>query len=181
MIIPFVSLPGRYARALFEIGEKRNILNELSDDFRKFVNLMLQDKNLFPCYVKRSDAKNLCETLGNVFNLNTVFVSFINVLVENGRLNMISKIADIFNKAMLRERNERNITVYSSSDLTSEQQNNIKETVQKLFSEKINVQYETDRDILTGFVIKTDGIMIDASGKEIVRQLNKYLKSTEIL
>ncbi len=181
MIVSFVSLPGRYAKALFEIGKERNILNELSDNFKKFVDFVSQNKNVFAQYTKRNDFKDICRVVGNILSLNNIFVSFVNVLIENGRISLIKNISSIFNKAVLKERNERNITVYSSFEFDNEQKHELGKNVQRLFSEKIITKYNTDPNILTGLVIKTNGIMIDASGKGIIQQLDKYLKATEIL
>lgn len=181
MIVPFVSLPGRYAKALFEIGKEKNILNELSDDFRKFANFLFQNKKVFSRYAKRNNIKGICKVVGDTLRLNNIFVSFVNVLIENSRLYLINNVANIFNKAVLKERKERDVTVSGPSDFDNEQKYEIEKTVQKLFSEKVNIEYEIDTNILTGLVIKTDGIMIDTSGKGIVHQLDKYLKSTEIL
>lgn len=178
----FVSLPGRYAKAMFEIGKEHNILDKLSQDFEAFEHFLSENKNFFPKHrIKYSTTDNFCEAIGSELDLTNHFVSFIKVLLENRRMEIISDIAFLFHKAMLLNSNKHDVIVYSSIKLNDMYKNEIKKSMSKIFKNMASIKYLINSDILSGLVIETGGLMLDISGREVIRQLNSYCNSVETI
>lgn len=178
----FVSLSGRYAKAMFEIGKEHNILDKLSQDFEAFEHFLNENKNFFPKHGVKSSTKNdLCEAIGSKLSLTNHFISFIKVLLENCRMEMVSNVARLFHKAILLDSDEHDVIVYSSIKLSDMHKNEIKKSMNKIFKNIASIKYLINSNILSGLVIETGGLMLDISGREVIRQLNSYCSSVETI
>lgn len=173
------SIPGRYVRALFEVGKKQNIFNELLNNVEIFEKFYCNNKYLFPKYGKKTS--DICDLVGEILDLQPCFVSFLKVLAENRRLSNIANIALIFRKTVMQSQGKKDVKILSIEKLTFEQQNKVTELVRNLFNTSVNIKYVTDTSLLSGIIIDTDGIRIDISGREVLRQLEKYYISLGLL
>ena len=175
----FSSIPGRYVKALFEVGKKQNILNELLGDFEKFRDFYCNNKRLFPKYGKRITA--ICDVIGKELDLKSCFISFLKLLTENHRLDLFSNIALNFRKTVMQFQGKQDVRILSVANPTAVQKDKIANVVSSFFNTSVNIKYITDTSLLSGFVIETNGLRIDGSGKGILKQLEKYYNSLEIV
>lgn len=175
----FSSTPGRYAKALFEIGKEQGILEELLDNLETFSHFLSKNTRIFP-YFSYKTAKSFGKIIEHTGYFNKSFTSLLNVLIENQRLNIITNIATILRKAVLRNNGEREVTVSSVTNLSDAQRAEVENAMHNLFKASVNIRYITDTSIMCGLIIESDGVRIDASGLQTVRQLEKYCKSLEL-
>ena len=176
----FSSIPGRYAKALFQIGKEHGILEDLLENIEVFSNFFYENKPLFSRFgIQRTKAlwTNICRT----GYFNEIFTSFLKILMKNHRLNIISNVASIFRKAVLEDKGERDVAVSSATNLSNAQKHEISNAICNLFKTPVNVKYTTNASLISGLVIESNGLRIDTSGKQTVRQLEKYCKSLELL
>lgn len=174
------ALPGRYAKALFEVGKNSNCLDALLDNFKvleKFLSNNINYRNL----LRNSSNKNVSiavfPVIADSLKLNSIFISFVNLLIENRRFVLIKKIESIFRHTFMDYKDEKEIAVYTPVKINKTQEKEIEGTIQKLFkNKKLILKYGIKKELLTGMQIYSDGLIYDLSGSASIRQLSNYLK-----
>ena len=180
MNLCLTSISGRYAKALFDLGKQHNCVDELGQNFIAFQTFLTENSkfNRLMSYAKfNNNIKNVLQKyVYQTLKLNNLFINFLNVLLKYKRFNLLDKISRTFHQVVLFNRSEREVTVYSAMTLTTNQKNKLKTLISKLFNEKSIIKYYVNKDILSGFVIYSNGVILDASGKEVIRQLESFIK-----
>lgn len=180
----FTSLPGRYANALFKEGKKENCLNEILENFIKleefFKGNIALKKLLTGHSMNKKELDSCWLSVGEYLSFCPVFLSFIRQVVVNGRFEIINKIKYIFNVALAKYKNRRNVAVSSSVELLPEQKIKIEGLIAKTFKEKANVIYKVNEKILGGIKIASEELVIDASAIAQLKQLSNYFKNLKL-
>ena len=180
----YTSIQGRYAKALFECGNKSNKLPQILTDFDKLNDLLHRNKNIqkiiFGTGYNKTQLNELLQQIGNHLSLCDIFVNFVRILAENNRLNLLSKIQYVYQKAYNEQKNIRNVTVCSVIELNESQKLEIKNLAENFFGQDIVMYYKIDKMILGGIKILTDDIVVDATLATQIRQLANHLKKARI-
>lgn len=178
------SLPGRYAAALFNEGKKIACLDEISDDFQKLdiflKNNIQMKKILTSSWANEKELSSSWIEVGESLSFCPVFLSFIRAVLKNRRFGLFGEMWHIFNIALTKYKNKRDISVVSVVELLPEQKERIKKVLEKIVAGKAIIKYEIDERILGGIQIKSEEIVIDASISVQLKQLSSYLKNTKI-
>ena len=107
------------------------------------------------------------------------FENFLYLLAENSRLSLVPKIAELFEK--LRAEHERTIDVDVSSSypLSDKQKQSLSQALEQKFERKISMQFNEDKTLLGGAVIRVGDYVIDGSIKGKLSRLSNYLNLKE--
>ncbi|XBC39246.1 MAG: ATP synthase F1 subunit delta [Buchnera aphidicola (Nurudea shiraii)] len=108
--------------------------------------------------------------------IDTHAKNFIKILVENKRLIFLENIYTEFISLCDAHKNILHITIVSAYTLTQNQINNIKIMFGKYLSNNINIKYEINKNIIDGFIIKYNDLVIDLSIKYQLKQLLHFLQ-----
>lgn len=167
------SLPGRYARTLFELGaEKGNGVkiykdldhfNEIYETVDNFKTLLLNPS------VRAEEQQAIVEEIATRNQYDPLFVRFLSLLCENRRLNLFSSIRDIF-RALIRHRdNIQEVEIISGIELDADQQQKLQQTLVKKITRQLVFSYKVDPQVLGGFLVKIGSYVIDLT---VVNQIN---------
>lgn len=175
------ALPGRYAKALFEVGKINKCLDTLLDNFKVLEKFLSDNKN-YKNLLRNSSNKNISievfPVIADNLKLHSIFTSFVNVLISNRRFSLINKIESIFRHTFTNYKNEKEIAIYSPVKINKTQEKEIEEIMKQLFDgKKLIIKYGIKKELLTGMQIYSDGFIYDLSGSASIRQLSNYLKS----
>jgi F-type H+-transporting ATPase subunit delta len=175
----FTSLPGRYARALFNEGQRSNCLDEIINNFETidlfFRNNTVTKNLLTNCFLKAKDLRDCWLIVGNHIGLHQCFLSFMVQIIANHRFKFFKNMQYIFLIAVSKHKNRKNISVSSAVTLSKEQKVRIEKLIYSTINEKIIISYEIDEGMLGGIKLRSEEMDIDVSTATKLRQLSSYL------
>ncbi len=171
-------LAHRYARALFQVGRERDILEKLHEDMASFVRLLQENRDFYHFFtspeVPRSEKeKKIEELFGDV--LSNVFYNFLLVVLKKGRQTIMLDIAEAFNGQMDVYHNRVKAFVTSAVPLSQELQQEIRQRLAKQLNKEIVLVPQVDPAILGGLRITIDGTVIDGSLQGQLQKLRSFL------
>lgn len=169
----FTSTAGRYARALFHVGKRKECLHEIKTAYDGFVKI---DKKYMALLntMSKENVETFCNAISQLFG--SEFINFIKLLILNKRMCLLKKIYTLFNVLLNYLNNERNIVVYTQFDITKQYKNTITNTLNRVFKNTVNVfEFKTDCNLLTGMAIQCEGTIYDVSGRNFLQQLESSI------
>ena len=170
----------RYAFALYELASETKCVDEVLSDLQmlqKYTNQSKDFKLLIRSPLIASSAKLLViEKLLLNHVTNTLTLTFLKVISNNKRFANLSSIISKFVKINSEKRGEVIADITSADDLSDEQKNGIKNKLHSILGEKLSLNYNVDKKILGGLIVKIGSQMIDSS---LASKINKLKVAIE--
>jgi F-type H+-transporting ATPase subunit delta len=170
---------GRYALALFELGQENSELNRmeiesksLQDLFKKSSEFMSFVKD--PTY-KRNEQLEAIKIVSNRFKFTNTFSKFLSFLCFKRRLFFLEKILNSFLRLVSKSRGEIKAQLNSSKELSPSELENIQKELSENFTSKIKLDYKYDPTLIGGLIIQVESIMIDTSIKNRLKHLERSI------
>ena len=177
-----LSLPGRYAKALFDLTQEQNITKDILKNFENLSNILSQSTDLTGIFhskaIERKDQSNLIKKLGEILSLSSVFVDFLSKLAENRRLEFFKEIYDVFKVFCNQLTLSRPISVFSAYSLTAPQKKKLEEILKNCFSGELKIDFSLDASLIGGILIREGDRVIDVSLRSQFNQLATIMKGT---
>lgn len=173
-------LAKQYSLAALNVAKKLNLLDVFESDLQKlsaaFSKEMLRD--LSNPVISKDALIAVVSDLAAKLSLNENVTGFLKVVAENKRISNIKQIAQSFSDLIKSEKNILEVEVISASDLDEQSLVEIKELLAKKYSGKnIQIKKSIKKDILGGVQIKIESMLIDASLKQQLINLNQQFQS----
>ena len=177
-MIELTSLARPYAKAIFsaalEAGEVNSVESELNLLGQAIqteqINKIIENPEL-------SKTETAAELI-SVFEaeLSSLSMRLINVLADNGRLNLLYAIFEIYQDLLQEHNNQSSIEVIVASEPSDESKENIINKLQALHGASANINFKEDASIMGGMFLKVGDETLDLSikgrVKKLVNQLN---------
>ena len=170
---------GRYALALFELGQENSELNKmeiesinLQDLFKKSSEFISLVKD--PTY-KRNEQLETIKMISNRFKFTNTFSKFLSFLCFKRRLFFLERILNNFLQLVSKSRGEIKVQLSSSKKLSPSELENIQKQLSENFTSKIKLDYKYDPTLIGGLIIQVGSIMIDTSIKNRLKRLEKSM------
>jgi F-type H+-transporting ATPase subunit delta len=177
-MIELTSLARPYAKAIFsaaleavEVNSVESELNLLGQAIQtEQINKIIENPELS----KTETAAKLI----SVFEaeLSSLSKRLINVLADNGRLNLLYAIFEIYQDLLQDHNNQSSIEVVVASEPSDESKENIINKLQALHGASANINFKEDASIMGGMFLKVGDETLDLSikgrVKKLVNQLN---------
>ena len=165
----------RYSRALFEVANEANELDQVENGIRNFQSLFnssLQIKNFIQnptqsINTQRDFIELLSEKLGFSKDLKNFFL----LLIEKRRIFFVKKISESFLKLCSKKRGEVKASLISSKELSPSELDEISKDLSNSMGSTIKFDYKVDKDLIGGLKLQLGSFMIDTS---IKNKLKKY-------
>jgi F-type H+-transporting ATPase subunit delta len=173
-----VNTAEKYAKALFDIGIEKNILEKLKGDLSLFLDVIAENEQLRAVIMSPNFPKDIkTDLLKKILGSDTErhFVNFLCVLAERHREAEIDKIRDEFGKLYDVYTGLQDVRVISASPLDSSQEQKLKDMLSKKLSKKINLIKQTDGNMLGGLALKVSDMTVDDSVAAKLMNLRKEL------
>jgi len=171
---------GRYARALFELAKDENSLESVEKDFASLAAMLAEsaDLNRFvrsPA-LARGDQQKALAALGERAGFSALTAKFLGLVAGNGRLHVLAAMIADF-KALLREhRGEISASVTSAHKLGAAQLDALKSQLKAAMGRDVQIDLETDPELIGGLVVKVGSRMIDSSLRTKLDNLHLAMK-----
>ena len=170
----------RYASALYELSSETNCVDEVLSDL-KIINKHINQNKDFRLLIRSplitsSEKLLIIEKILLDHVTNTLTLTFLKVISNNKRFANLSSIISKFVKINSEKRGEVIADITSADDLSDEQKNGIKNKLHSILGEKLSLNYNVDKKILGGLIVKIGSQMIDSS---LASKINKLKVAIE--
>jgi F-type H+-transporting ATPase subunit delta len=174
----------RYARALLGLSQQsdpdavKTALEALSKSWTENAELRNALQNpATPIDQRISVMKAIGQRLVGSSAVSDVFVNFLSVLLINGRLRAIPQVA-VFFKDMLDElKKVLALEVTSAFPLSESEKQDLQGRLQREYGRLASINWNVDREILGGLVIKYGDRLLDASVRGSLESLRTQLSA----
>jgi len=156
----------RYAKAVFKAAVSFNNLEEVYGDLDELSDKIETSREfryfmLTPRIKKNRKKELIAELFKNKFS--EVTISFLLILLDKRRQEYIKGINEYFKVLYKRHHKIMDVTTISSVELTGEEKDALKKTLEKITGKVIKIIDEVDPSILGGLIIKIENKIYDNS------------------
>jgi F-type H+-transporting ATPase subunit delta len=166
-----------YARALFEVADERDALDEIRDQLGAFADAMHENRDLavffFSPYFSVPEKKDGLKRA--VLDANPEFQNFLEALIERHRMPAIFRIRTEFDSLWDEARKLLPVQIVSAIELDADTVQSIGDQIGRQVDRKIELSSAVDPDILGGIVLRVGNLILDASIKNRLEQLRKQV------
>lgn len=173
----------KYASALFQAAKQRSLIDSSYTEMNEFRSFVAKDKNLlrFLTAPQINEAEKIAvvrEALGN--SLDQLFVEFLVVLVEKGRIGHLLSIIDEFNRQVEAHKGIGRATVISAVPLSDDQRQRLTESLAAVSGLKIRIEEKVDKSIIAGMIVIMHNQIIDGSVRHGLDQIHDQLMHVRV-
>jgi F-type H+-transporting ATPase subunit delta len=166
-----------YARALFEVAQERDKLDEVHEQLDAFAKAIGENIDMtrffFSPYFSTDEKKDALHKA--VEGAEPAVMNFLEALIERHRMPVIFRIRDRFDKLWEDERKLLPVEVTSAIELDPETIEDIGESIGKQVDRKVELSSRVDPEILGGVVLRVGNFILDASIRHRLEQLRKQV------
>jgi F-type H+-transporting ATPase subunit delta len=168
----------KYASALFQAAKEKSLIDASyaqMNDFRAFIT---KDKNLLrfltaPQIGEDEKIALVREALGN--SLDQLFVEFLVVLIEKGRIGYLESIIDEFNRQVEAHKGIGRATVFTAVPLNDDERRRLTERLAAVSGLNIRTEQKIDKSIIAGIIVIMHNQIIDGSVRHSLLQIQEQL------
>ena len=96
-------------------------------------------------------------------SMSVILVEVLKVVIENNDINLLKDIAKNFTLLSKQKLNIAFVEVVSSSEMNSDQKDDITNSLSELIKKKIDINFNVDKNLIGGLKIKVDDKLYDSS------------------
>jgi len=174
----------RYANSLMLLAEEKKIFKKITDDAELIFNTLNTSKEfrsvLKSPVIKSSDKKILLQKIFEK-KISNETVSFLNFVVEKNREDILFDIFKEFLDLADRKNGVSKAKVSSAIELTDQLKQKVVDDFSKKTNKKISANYNIDKDLIGGFIVRIEDTVYDASVKHQLSLLRKKFSEEIIL
>jgi F-type H+-transporting ATPase subunit delta len=178
---PSVSgVSGRYATALFELARDEKSVDAVKADLDKFSALLNESADLArlvrsPVFTADDQRKALGAVLAKA-GISGVTANFINVLIANRRLFVVSDVIRAFNALVARFKGEATADVTVAEALSDKNLDALKAALKTVTGKDVALNVKVDPSIIGGLVVKLGSRMVDSSLRTKLNSIKHAMK-----
>ena len=168
-----------YALALYELAKENSELNKVEDGMDGLKALLSESSDfkemiLNPAITKEEKNKVIIEMVDK-YDFCQTLKKFLGFLTIKNRLFFLNQIIDSFLNFVSSGKGELKAKLLSSKELSKTELEKIRNELSKDFQSPIKIDYKYDPDLIGGLIIQVGSVMVDASIKSKLRQLQKSM------
>jgi len=168
----------RYAKALFGLAAEEKILETIETDVNMIDQVIAENEDLAdmlgnPLINNQDKFSVLKEIFAK--KINILSLNFLDLLARKKRLLILPDAIEAFNSMMLEYRNTVEAELVSAVELSDEQAGTIQEGIESITGKKLRLEKRLDPDIIGGFIVKVEDVVIDNSIRYQLAKLHEKL------
>ena len=166
-----------YARALFQVAEDRDVLDDVREQLDQFADAMNDNRDMavffFSPYFSTDEKKGALARA--VTDADPAFMNFLEALLERHRMPAIFRIRTRFDQMWDDEHKLLPVEVTTAVELGADTIKEIGDRVGKQTGLTVELSSHVDPDILGGIVLRVGNSILDASIRNRLEQLRKQV------
>ena len=164
----------RYASALYDLAAEKKIVDLVLEDLTFLQKCIQENKDLKLLakspLITSSDKLNIFEKILSKRKADNITNIFLKVISRNKRFAKLSSIISQFMNINSLKRGDVLADVTSADELSHNQKNEIRDQLKQTLGEKLSLNFNVDRKIIGGLIVKVGSKMIDSS---LATKINK--------
>ena len=170
----------RYGSALYDLASEKKCIDEILNDLDVIEKVMKESSELR--HVIKSPLVNSEEKLNILLKIfaglsfNSLTTTFLKVLDNNKRISNILSIILQFKKINSEKRGDIAANVTSANELSEDEKNNITNQLKNTLGQKLSLNFDVDKSIIGGLIVKVGSKMIDTSLANKINKLKIAMK-----
>lgn len=172
-----------YADAVFELARDANQLSHWSGLLHAAAQVVSDGGIRRLIDTPNTDIGKLVELVIDVSREATVdaiadpgqFSNLLRLLAENGRLTLLPKVAELFDKLKADVENTVNVLLTAAEPVDDETQASISAALKRRFGREINLNFQLDENLIGGARLQADDLVIDGSVRTGLQKLASAL------
>lgn len=174
----------RYTIALYSVAEEKGVLNEVTSDISKVIDLINSTRELklffaSPIVNKNKKLNLVKEIFGG--SINELTMNFMNLLIVRRREALTKDIFTDFINLRKEKEGIVDVLVSTSIELNDDEKAHMKQRIDAYTNLKGDLSFEIDKNIIGGFVAKIKDTVLDASIKRQLEKLKKRFKEGDFV
>lgn len=169
----------RYAKAILDLAKEKKSADAVFADMQQISDTIAASKDLkdmLSSPVVKSSVKNA--SLREIFkNANEVSFGAFDVLIENGRINILDLVARNYILRYNDMNRSQEAVVTSAVPLTADLEMKIQAKIKELTGDSAKINNVVDKDILGGFILRIGDLQYDASVSRNLNRLKRELRN----
>jgi F-type H+-transporting ATPase subunit delta len=170
-------LAGRYAKSIIDLAVEKNQLDAVYADMKLILGICKSNPDFVAVLrspIIKADKKGKIIASITTERVSGLTTAFITLLVNKGRETNLPEIADAYVSQYNKIKHIQRVTITTAVPISKEMQQSIVASVQAASGKNtIELEAIVDEDLIGGFVLETEGNLIDAS---ILRDLKDVKK-----
>jgi len=160
-------LTSRYANALLDLAEDQKLVEKVESDIVDLKNMVEESEDLrntvMDPRVDKSEQFAVVEALAKKAKFQKLTLNFLNVLVENRRLDILEAVIATISKELSKRRGEKVAHIKVAQDLSAKQVKELETALAKASGKPVALNIEVDPSLLGGMIVTMDSRMVDDS------------------
>ncbi|ABM01850.1 F0F1 ATP synthase subunit delta [Shewanella amazonensis] len=167
-----------YAKAAFDFAVEKQAVDSWAE-MLGFAALVSENETMRPLLAGSMASSALAKLFIDVCGeqLNEHGQNLIKVMAENGRLEVLPAVAQLFAEYRLEWAKEVEADVVSATELSDAQQQQIGVSLEKRLARKVKLNCSVDAGLIAGVIIKAGDLVIDGSVSGKLARLSDKLQS----
>jgi len=174
------SLPGRYAKALFELACDQGQVGPVGASLESLVKLIQSSKVLSQALVnptfKRTEQAAVLQEICVSIKAPEMLISFARQLITSQRISYLPQIEKIYHSLASREKGEQEVEVISAYPLTPSQSQFLEGKLRKVVPGTLRMAFTHNPKVLGGIMVRIGSRVIDATLAMQINQLATVMK-----
>ena len=164
----------RYGYALYDLAAENKCIDDIINNFDSVDKVLKESsdlKRVIQSPLVNSEVKlNILLTIFSKNNLHKLTTTFLKVLDKNKRISNLSSIILQFKKINSEKRGDISANITSADELSQDEKDNITNQLKNSLGQKLSLNFDVDKNIIGGLIVKVGSKMIDTS---IANKINK--------
>ncbi|MGL4912007.1 MAG: F0F1 ATP synthase subunit delta [Romboutsia sp.] len=171
-------IAGRYAEALFQVGEETNSTTKLYEELNAVVEILKSNKDLYSVLksplVSKGERKEIVEKIFKN-ELSSSLTNFLKIIIDKDRVSAIEAVEKSY-KELLNEKN--NVIEGIAITAVSMKEDELKQLEAKLsskYNKNVTLENKVDESILGGVLVRLGNEEIDGTVKNRLAKMKDQL------
>jgi F-type H+-transporting ATPase subunit delta len=173
-------LSGRYALALFDLAQDRDLLDQVAGDLAKLRTLVAENEELRRALTSprasREELTGVVGALAKDMGLDGLTGNFLGTLAANRRLAVLEDVIEDYNSLLAVHKGEMTADVTAAHQLDDSQMEALKAKLREGYGRDVHVNFTVDESLLGGLVVQVGSRQIDSSLKTKLNRLELAMK-----
>ena len=166
----------KYAKALFELAQEKDLMDQVHRDFEDFLKLVEEQKDL-QSFLKLPMDRERETILSNILKeyFCDLFFNFLLLVLKNKRFHLIEQIFDNFEKRIDTLNNRISAIAITAFPLPKDKLADVTREIADFLKAEVRLENEVDQSIIGGIVLRMDDRIFNASISEQFKKLKYHL------
>ncbi|ABO25711.1 F0F1 ATP synthase subunit delta [Shewanella loihica] len=167
-----------YAKAAFDFAIEKNAVESWAE-MLSFAAQVSENETMKPLLSGALSSSQLADLFIKVCGeqINEQGQNLIKVMAENGRLEVLPAVYELFHEFSNEWAKEVEASVVSATELSAEQQQQISASLEKRLTRKVKLNCSVDASLVAGVIITAGDLVIDGSVSGKLNRLSEKLQS----